>query len=317
MKRISAVIPVHNAKEDLPRCLDSLLPQLTQQDEILLIEDSSTDGSDALCDSYGARYANVRVCHVRYAGPSPTRNHGLRLAQGQYILFVDADDWVEQDAVAALLEQAADHELVVGGYDLEAGGTVWEKRLSGKTRMDKGDVFQLYHRELLNVLWNKLFRADIIRDNGIAFDEDLKKGEDLLFILRYLQQVRTPIALVDRSVYHYISKESGINRSHRETMDDKRNRTLRIAGLFATLTADKASLRKHMLNMYFRHIRDYLAVEKTASLFRKIGLIRKEAAHPITSALLSLDDGLPGRVLGLLHRCRLDVCMFLLNKLLF
>lgn len=312
MTRISVVIPVHNAREDLPRCLSSLMAQLSGEDEILLIEDSSTDGSDALCDSYAAQHPQIQCFHVRFGGPSPTRNYGLRHAKGQYILFVDSDDWVDGQAVQLLLDRAEDHELVVGGYYFETAAAVTEKRLAGKTALPKEQVLTLYQTELLNVLWNKLFRGDIIRKNGIAFDENLKKGEDLLFILQYLHHVQTPIAIIDRCIYHYISKDTGINRSHKETMDQKRDRTLQMIEAFHLLVTDKTRLTQQMLNLYFRHIRDYAAGENAG----KLRLIRREARHDIVKQILGLDKSMKIRLLRGLHLCHLDLSMFLANKLL-
>ena len=313
MTRLSIIIPIHNAVADLPRCVDSLLAQVGADDEILLIEDSSTDGSDALCEQYAAKHPCIQTYHVNYRGPSPTRNHGIQRASGQYIMFVDADDWMEDQAIETMLARAKEHEMVVAGYFLETESSVSTKRISHTPTLEKKDVFALYRMEMLNVLWNKVFHGDIIRRENILFDPSLKKGEDLLFILQYLRHVSTTIGIVDQCFYHYISKETGVNRSHRESMDNKRSRMTQIMEQFTAIGADRALYAHHMLNMYFRHLRDYLSAEQVGGL-RKLILIKKEARHSIVADILH-DNHTSIRLLKLLHTLGLDMVMFLLNWL--
>lgn len=309
MTRLSIIIPVHNGEAELPRCLASLVGQISGEDEILLVEDSSTDRSGELCDTYAAAHENIHAFHVNFKGPSPTRNYGIRQSKGKYILFVDCDDYLAEDTVAPMLEKMTRHQMVVTGYYFESGAAVTEKRFSGVSSLNRKDILALYQRELLNVLWNKMFVAAIIRDNRIAFDESLKKGEDLLFILQYLGHVQSDIAILDRCCYHYISKDTGINKSHKESMDDKRGRMERIMKEFSAVVEDRNALSRQMLNMYFRHIRDYSAGQSTLSRLR---FIKGEARNPMVGEILTEAPGL-FRFLHLLH---MDCAMFVLNKLL-
>ena len=306
MTRLSIIIPVHNAAAELPKCLESLLSQVGPEDQILLIEDASTDGSDALCDRYAEQNPCITAYHVCFRGPSATRNYGLQHATGQYILFVDADDWMDDHVIAPMLSAAADYELVVAGYYFETETDVCEKKLAGMPHIPKENVLSLYKKELLKVLWNKVFRGDIIRREEILFDPSYKKGEDLLFVLQYLRHVTTPIGIVDQCVYHYISKQTGVNRSHRETMDNKRNRTEQIMELLMEITSGDPRC--------VHHIRDYMAVENDLNLLRKVAWIKKEARHPIVRQLLHRTSCGTVRLLRLLHALRLDVVMFLLNR---
>ncbi len=315
MTRLSIIIPIHNAEAELPKCLESILRQVGEADRILLIEDSSTDNSGALCDQYAASNPCIQAYHVNFKGPSPTRNYGIEHASGQYIMFVDADDWIEDNAIESLLSKAADHEMVVAGYYMENESEVCKKTLVNRPFLPKEDVITLYSLEMLNVLWNKVFRGDIIRQNNILFDPNLKKGEDLLFVLQYLRHISTPIGIVEQCFYHYISKPTGINRSHRETMDSKRSRMERIVEQFMALVGDKAQCAQHMLNLYFRHIRDYLAAESSCSIFGKLSFIKKEARHSIVAEILRSQNSARIRLLRFLHSLRLDVVMFMFNRL--
>lgn len=316
MKRLSIIIPVHNAKDDLNRCLQSIIPQVNENDEILLIEDLSNDGSSELCDQYANEYAFINAYHVHFKGPSPTRNFGIKNSSGQYIMFIDSDDWIEGHMIKEMLVKAKDYQMAASGYYFESQDSISEKRLAGKKSIKKEDIFDLYKNELSNVLWNKIFYGSIIREHDIEFNVNLKKGEDLIFILEYLRYIKTDIAIIDECLYHYISKESGINKSFRESMQDKRNRMqLNIAG-FLKVIDDKTIFVQHMLNLYFRHIRDYISVENSASGINKIFFIKKEARNEIVNQLFSYDNSFKINILKLLHILHLDVIMFVLNRLL-
>ncbi len=315
MVRLSIIIPVHNAKEDLVRALDSIIPQVCEHDEILLIEDSSNDGSYELCDEYANKYSFIQTYHVNFRGPSPTRSHGILKSKGEYILFIDSDDWIESNTISEMMSLAKNYEMVVSGYLFESDTNIVEKRISNKNEINTQDIFELYNAELLNVLWNKIFHGSIIREHHILFNEKLKKGEDLLFILQYIQHMKTKIAIVDQCFYHYISKETGINKSHKETMQDKRDRMYLIMNEFLKVISDKNLFVSHMLNLYFRHIRDYINIEQNISSIHKLLFIKKQARDQIVNDILKHGSGMKIMFLKMLHMFHLDVVMLVLNRL--
>lgn len=315
MTRLSIIIPVHNAKDDLKRCLQSIINQVEDNDEIILVEDSSTDGSYELCDNYADEYSFIHTYHVNFRGPSPTRSYGIKQSKGEYIFFIDSDDWIEDQTVSKMMEKASSYDMVVGGYFFETPDQTVLKKLNSKT-IDKKDIFELYNAELLNVLWNKIFNASIIREHNILFDDQLKKGEDLLFILQYLQYINTDISILDECFYHYISKDTGINKSHKETMDDKRNRMVMIMKEFLNIVEDHNLFTHHMINMYFRHIRDYLSVEQNKSKLSKLLFIKNQARSILVKDILNNGNGIKISILKLLHGLHLDIIMFVFNRLL-
>lgn len=115
---ISVIVPVYNAKSWLQKCIDSVLSQTYSNLEILLIDDGSTDGSSNLCDSYGETYSQIRVCHQTNQGLSAARNTGLDMASGNYIFFLDSDDFLEPDALESMYYTLTDTnaDLVIGAY---------------------------------------------------------------------------------------------------------------------------------------------------------------------------------------------------------
>jgi len=315
MTRLSIIIPVHNAESELPKCMESLLCQVGSSDEIILVEDSSTDNSGALCDRYAEQNPNIKAYHISFKGPSPTRNFGIEKAIGQYIMFVDSDDWMENGAIDAMLSRASEHELVVSGYFLENESSVAEKRLTGREVIPKEDALALHNTEMFGVLWNKIFHGDIIRKNNILFDTSFKKGEDLLFISEYIAHISTAIGIVDECFYHYISKSVGVNRSHRETMDNKRNRSRLIMKQLEAAKVNKSQFVHHNLNLYFRHIRDYMSGEGDCSIFKKLSFIKKEARDSIVADILKSHSNARIRFLRMLHALHLDVAMFVFNRM--
>ena len=121
-KLLSVIVPVYNVETYLPRCVDSILQQSYENMEVILVDDGSQDGSGKICDEYAARDSRVKVIHKENGGLSSARNAGLDTAAGEYLTFVDSDDWIEPDAycpMIALLEEN-NAALVCGGrYDVD------------------------------------------------------------------------------------------------------------------------------------------------------------------------------------------------------
>lgn len=117
---ISIIVPVYNVAEYLPQCLDSLVAQTYENIEIIAVDDGSTDGSGTILDEYAARDARVRPVHIENDGVSNARNVGLSLVRGEFVGFVDSDDWVDTDMYARLAAALTDDiDVTCGGYVLE------------------------------------------------------------------------------------------------------------------------------------------------------------------------------------------------------
>lgn len=165
---ISVVVPVYNVEQYLERCVDSILAQTYSNLELILVDDGAKDSSGVICDAYAQKDTRVRVIHKENGGLSSARNAGIDIAQGDYISFVDSDDWIEPDALENLLNAAVQNqvELVVGGrWDVNEKtgikklGLCPEKEevLSGETLVkriflwqgcDSSSCDKLYHRRL-------------------------------------------------------------------------------------------------------------------------------------------------------------------------
>ncbi|WP_418992046.1 glycosyltransferase family 2 protein [Alistipes sp.] len=208
---ITVAVPVNNTVRDLPTCINSLLTQTHTDFELLLLDDGSTDGSDALCREYLRRDSRIRFVPLRHKGVSATRNRALETARGEYIAFVDADDWVEPDYLARLSSAPfpSGDALVVCGMTIDHADGRSEPFLSYPDRtISRGgeycsDEF-IRHQLLRNgYATSKLFSLRTIREHGLRFCEELALMEDQLFLLHYLPHART-IVLRSGTPYHYV-----------------------------------------------------------------------------------------------------------------
>ena len=117
MPQISVIVPVYNAEKYLHRCIDSILAQTFSDFELLLIDDGSKDNSGRICDEYAAKDSRIRVFHKKNGGVSSARNMGLDNAKGDWITFVDSDDWVKQDYLYSMISQP-DADLIMSSFDI-------------------------------------------------------------------------------------------------------------------------------------------------------------------------------------------------------
>lgn len=187
---VSVIIPVYNLKSVIGRCIESILQQTYTDFEVLIVDDGSTDNTLAVCKTY-MNDARVACYTKENGGASDARNYGLSRAKGQWVMFVDGDDYVEPDFFSKLLMNM-DAELIISGvrfyninsYQMPCGGTIEISEFNGHL-LDK-EFCKFYFR----TPWAKLFRRDVIAKYGLCFDTTLHIGEDAEFVFRYLGFVK-------------------------------------------------------------------------------------------------------------------------------
>lgn len=216
MPTVSIIVPVYNAEKAIARCADSILNQEYEDFEAIFVDDGSKDGSPAILDAYAKKDARVKVIHKANSGVSSTRNLALDQAKGTYIQFLDADDWIPDNSTKMLVREAEEKkaDLVVADFFRVVG-----KNVARKGSIVSNDVLTLQQfAELMmespsdfyyGVLWNKLYRNDIIQQYGIRMDEDLSWCEDFIFNLEYLLHVKT-VAPLQVPVYYYVKTEGSL-----------------------------------------------------------------------------------------------------------
>lgn len=201
---ISIIVPVYNASSYLRRCVDSILSQSYADFELLLINDGSTDCSKCICDEYATKDVRIRVFHRANGGVSSARNYGIEHATGEWITFIDSDDWVKPEYLSHLIEESTpDYDLIVGGYVDEEKVYLIEESI-----YEVGNFIDLIGRHrgggALRTVWGKLFKKSIIRDECLRFDDAIRAGEDSIFVLQYLYFCNK-VKLIGRCDYNYRS----------------------------------------------------------------------------------------------------------------
>lgn len=204
---ISVIVPIYNSEAYLDRCIQSVLEQTCNDFELLLVDDGSTDSSGAICDAYAAKDSRVRVFHKKNGGVSSARNLGLDHAQGEYVTFCDADDYVATDWLAAYSKAIAENiDLAIQGYYSVEGENTIEKSLQPNQgtgiEVKRQLITSLFSQEVYYYLWVKLFRRDLLEAHHIRFDEQSILGEDTQFISKYMEYVES-YTCIDTMGYYY------------------------------------------------------------------------------------------------------------------
>lgn len=220
MKTISIVIPVYNVEEHLSKCLDSVLNQTYKDLEIILVNDGSTDYSGTICEDYRQKDSRIKVYHQKNRGVSYARNSGLSQASGDYIGFVDADDWIDRNMYECLANQMEQEaaDIAIGGVYINDQPLVKELEKDG---IDASRAIELCLalRENQPVLMagvcNKLFRRK--KMDHLTFQTDLAVGEDMNFLVQACF-LADKIVYTTQPVYHYIQRDGSAVHGYSEKM---------------------------------------------------------------------------------------------------
>lgn len=208
MDLVSIIVPVYNTSRYLRKCIDSLLNQSYENIEIILIDDGSVDTSPQICDEYAEKYEKIRCFHIKNNGVSNARNQGILNSRGKYIQFIDSDDYYTQDAVETMVEAiSGDVELASAQFAIVREGVFEEIIGDDKDALISCEEFLEYTFSKTGGFYfgttaNKIYMADIIKDNNILFDVQVTLCEDLLFNLEYSKHVNN-IQIKGCNIYNY------------------------------------------------------------------------------------------------------------------
>lgn len=217
--KISVIIPIYNTCKELPRCLESVCSQTYKNLEIICIDDGSSDGSEKILDEFAAKDHRMVVVHQQNHGESNARNEGLKRATGDYVVFVDCDDWID-------VQMYQDMIIVMNNEDLDMVAVSWYKEFENQSIEIKNllpvpdvafDQKQLlgyiYKRDSYRgfaYMWNKMYRKDLLTDDEgemILFDESLKLGGDVLYLAQAVIKVKKA-KYINKAYYHYSQREN-------------------------------------------------------------------------------------------------------------
>ena len=211
----SIIIPIYNASTYLAFSLESLLSQPFQDFELILVDDGSTDESASICDAYAAKDDRIKVLHEAHHGVAHSRQVGLEVARGEYILYVDADDQVEPGMVADMYHEAVmkKADLVICDYrELTHEGEVYCKQ--EPTALDGVAVLEdILDGKLYGALWNKMMRREWLLQTKASFPLELTMREDLIFLSQCLPYA-SKIAYIPKAFYGYERRNASALTSH-------------------------------------------------------------------------------------------------------
>jgi len=216
--KITVIIPVYNVEQYVVRCIESVRSQTYKNLEILVIDDGSADHSGSLCDALAIKDERITVIHTSNGGVSKARNKGLELASGDYISFLDGDDYIEdnmyQDLVICLEKGEAPDLISFGFYDETENGTLYSKLvLKADASLTVVPAEQIFHEFFIGKVepnvWNKIFKHEVIKNNTIRFDESVSYGEDMLFVYSFLRKAKKNFFYND-NFYHYVKRHASI-----------------------------------------------------------------------------------------------------------
>lgn len=214
--KISIIVPIYNAQKTIARCIESILNQDYKDFELLLIDDGSKDDSGSICDLYGGQDERVRVIHKENSGVSDTRNLALKEAVGEYLQFLDADDWITPNATRFLVESMENNscDMVIADFYRVIG-----ERLSHKGSIDEEGV--LSREDFANlmmenpadfyygVLWNKLYKKEIIEKHHLYMNPKISWCEDFMFNLEYIRYCEN-IYVLQVPIYYYVKTKGSL-----------------------------------------------------------------------------------------------------------
>jgi glycosyltransferase involved in cell wall biosynthesis len=191
---VSVILPVYNTEKYLQKCLESIIAAKKNIElEIILINDGSTDNSLVICNQYAVKYDFIKVINQKNSGVSIARNKGIKVAKGDFISFIDSDDWIEIDFFSNMLEEISKEkvDLVVTNIknikkdSIDKRNLFLIQKLYSDKLFEPTELFQNENFILTNSPFNKLYLRRILDSNKILFKEHLKNGEDFIFVLEY------------------------------------------------------------------------------------------------------------------------------------
>lgn len=200
---VSIIVPAYDAAAYLRDCIASILCQRYQNFELLLVNDGSTDDTLIVMQEYAAKDTRIRIVDKPNGGVSDARNAGIINSRGAYLAFVDADDTVDSDYIACLLENTCDGKLTLCGYhDFAMPQNFVYSSTEAVSVLGRSAYCSLYVAWLAISPCNKLYHAQTVKQNGISFASEISIGEDLLFNLNYIKHV-DGFVVVNKPLYHY------------------------------------------------------------------------------------------------------------------
>lgn len=320
---VSIILPIYNAERYLKRCLDSLINQTYPFIEIILIDDGCSDGSGQICDDYCESDNRIRVLHNSNGGVTKARKSGVDVASGHYILFVDADDYLDPTCVETLLINSEDRtiDIIVCSHYIIQNGSSQQRTVLSVGRFEKTQINEILSKNLLFdtrlstagiplYLWGKLLKTDLVKDcidrgNGFWY------GEDLIAFIAMVKQANS-MMVIDKPLYYYVC--------HDQQATSKPISQLWPAYVKIWNEIDKTDIDRYFVDQLPHRIWSFywdsvLSAFRTLDFFSFVGLMKTMRNETIICKKVFGTIGFKPKTLYFLLKYRLFVVIYLLYKI--
>ena len=209
--KLSIIIPMYNAEKYIKKCIDSILNQIDDTVELILVNDGSIDSTETICKSYKSK--QIKYFYIKNHGVSYARNYGLKYALGEYIMFVDSDDcWKENTFLQFKNNVKNNFDLIIFEYTKYYKNKLLNVNFPDNLK-ENNIVYNIFYSDsVAGFLWNKIFKKSIIEDNKIEFNVNVNFSEDLMFVCDYVKFVDSnKIMYIYDSLYLYRIRKSGVS----------------------------------------------------------------------------------------------------------
>lgn len=217
--KISVIMPIYNCENQLAESIESVLSQTYEDWELILIDDGSTDSSHIICQNYVMQDERIKLFTYENSGVSIARNRGIKHARGEWVTFLDSDDFLERDALTVLYKNAQSCDMIIFGFKRFPSGERYAvdlKKIYRSYLEFEQDFPSIHSNNLFNTVWNHMYKRDIILNCNIRFPSDLSLGEDLLFNLDYIRNAKGILILPDFLYNYRIEDNDTLSSKFRE-----------------------------------------------------------------------------------------------------
>ena len=239
--KFSVIIPVYNVKDYLSECVNSVLNQTYRHFEIIFIDDGSADGSSEICDEYAKKYTQVRVFHQKNQGVAAARNLGIEHAYGEYIIFVDSDDWIDPKTLEHLekrIDNRKQLDVIIFSYAKEYGDNSYIKNVIEENHFNENELSKIVYRRLfgltnselkhpesleyMSTCWGKAYRKECLHNCKFQNIEQIGSFEDGLFNMDVLNE-NTTVEYINKPLYHYRYTKNSLSSKYRFNLQSQWN----------------------------------------------------------------------------------------------
>ena len=322
--KYSVIIPVYNVEKYINRCLKSILSQHYNDLEIIVIDNGSTDRSGSICDIYANEYANFSVYHIENHGVGSARNFGLSKARGEFIYFVDSDDYLVGNLFAEFEDKLTpDLDLLVFSYYNSFEQEMTEKNRTKKIlpyngsydKYDFSKIFKdLFLSDMLYTVWNKLYRREFLIENNISF-EKYELGEDVRFNLDVYHKVNK-VYLSQDSYYVYVigRKGSAMSSYNPKRLQYQLQELELVDSLLKDWNIDSSNLDNTVKARILMSNIHNISKQKLP-VTKKVKLVKEICKSKDMADFIRNDSSLLNPLIKMLLKCRMYIVLIYLKKM--